>query len=68
MTAIIDALDALAQRPVDLGKRGEAMAPVAEAHVAHQDFDQSLDDGFILWLSSRAPGPPPWSNPQASSA
>ena len=26
------------------------MAPVAEAHVPHQDFDQSFNDGFILWL------------------
>src|SRR5437016_6057082 len=44
---IIDALDTLGQGAVDLRYGREAMAPIAEAHVAHQDFYQSLDDGFI---------------------
>ena len=48
VATIIDALDTLGQRAVDLGEGGEAAAPVAEAHVAHQDFDQPFDDGFVL--------------------
>ena len=52
--AVVDALDALGQRPVDLGEGGEARASIAEAHVAHQDFYQSLDDRFILRMLSRA--------------
>ena len=49
VASIIDALDTLAERPVDLAQGSEALAPVAEAHVAHQDFDQSFDDRLYLW-------------------
>ena len=51
VASIVDALDAHHQRPIDLGDRGKAGATVAEAQVAHEDFDQSLRDGFILRLS-----------------
>jgi hypothetical protein len=48
---IIDALDARGQRAVDLVQGREAMAPVAEPQVAHQDLHQPLDDGLVARLS-----------------
>ena len=48
---IVDALDADHERAIDLLDGGESGAPIAEAHVAHQDFDQPFDDRLILRFS-----------------
>lgn len=48
VTPIIDMLDELAERLGDLANRGEAPASIPEAHIAQEDFDQSLDDGLVF--------------------
>ena len=48
----VDALYAFTQRPIDLRERGEALAPMAKTHVAHEDLHQSFDDRLVL----RMPG------------
>jgi hypothetical protein len=41
-------MDTLAQGNVGLRQTREALVPVAEAHLAHQDLDQPFDDRFIV--------------------
>jgi hypothetical protein len=48
VATLIDLLHAVGQCAVDLRQGGEAAPPIAEARVAHEDIDQSLDDGFIV--------------------
>ena len=47
MGLIVDALNADHQRAIDLLDRGKSGAAEAEAKVATEDFDQSLDDRLI---------------------
>ena len=47
VATIVNALDTLPERSVDLRDRREAPVPIAEAHVAHEDFDQPFDNGLI---------------------
>jgi hypothetical protein len=44
----VDPLDALGELSVHFGKRGEAPTPVAEAYVAHQDFNEPFDDRLVF--------------------
>src|SRR5271165_4300765 len=48
---VVDALDAHHQCAIDLGDRSKSGVAEAEAKVPTKDFDESLADRLILWLS-----------------
>src|SRR5689334_14805337 len=50
VTPGIDALNAAAERLVDLVQGRKPRASMTEAHIPHQDLDQSFDDRFVAGM------------------